>query len=154
MSDETSSVAAPPPARGKNWFGRNWKWLVPLGCFGFLAVFVLFIGGIVALVFGAMKSSDVYKSAVTQAKNHPAVIEALGEPVREGLFVSGTTDIKAQSGEAELSIPLVGSKGKGTLFVVATKSRGEWSYSKLVVEIARTGERINLLEEINEIETL
>ena len=48
------------------------------------------------------------------------------------------------SGNADLTIPISGPKGKGTLYVVATKSAGEWTYSKLVVKIDSTGETIDL----------
>ena len=37
-----------------------------------------------------------------------------------------------------------GPKGKGTIYAVATKSAGEWTYSKLEVKIDSTGETIDL----------
>jgi Cytochrome oxidase complex assembly protein 1 len=62
---------------------------VPLGCFSTAMLFVVFVGSIVLIVFSAVKSSDVYKDALALAKTHPAVIEALGSPVTEGLLLSG-----------------------------------------------------------------
>jgi hypothetical protein len=108
-------------------------------------LFVVFVGSIVVIVFSAVKSSDVYKDALAQAKTHPAVIEALGLPVTEGLLLSGNTNVKGASGEANLSIPVSGPKGKGTIYVAATKSLGRWNYSGLVLEIERTHQRIDLL---------
>ena len=110
---------------------------------GFVFVFV---AAIILIVFGAMKSSDAYKMAVTRAKAHPAVIEALGTPIEEGLFLSGNTNVNGSSGEADLSVPLSGPKGKGTLYVVATKSAGEWNYSKLVFA-KPDGQRVDLLSD-------
>ncbi len=52
------------------------------------------------IVFSAMKSSDVYKDALAQAKAEPAVIEALGSPIKDGMFVSGSTNVNGASGEA------------------------------------------------------
>ena len=120
---------------------------MPLGCLGFLALIFVFVGAIVTLVFGVMKSSDVYKAAVEEAKNHPAVIEALGSPVREGLFVSGSTNTSGSGGDADLAIPLNGRKGKATLYVVAKKTAGKWNYSVLTVKIHQTKQRISLLHE-------
>ena len=94
----------------------------------------------------AMKSSDIYKDALARAKTHPAVNEALGSPVTEGLLLSGNTNVNGASGEANLSIPVAGAKGKGTIYVAATKSLGRWNYSGLVLEIARTHQRIDLLQ--------
>jgi hypothetical protein len=98
------------------------------------------------IVFTAVKSTDVYKDALARAKAHPAVIEALGSPVTEGFFVSGNTNVSGASGEANLSIPIAGPKGNGTIYVAARKSLGQWNYSGLVVEIPKTHQRINLLQ--------
>jgi hypothetical protein len=109
-------------------------------------LFVVFVGSIVLIVFSAMKSSDIYKDALARAKTHPAVIEALGSPVTEGFLLSGNTNVNGASGEANLSIPVSGPKGKGTIYVAATKSLGRWNYSGLVLEIAKTRQRIDLLQ--------
>ena len=98
------------------------------------------------IVFSAVKSTDVYKDAFARAKVHPTVVEALGLPVTEGFLVSGNTNVNGASGEANLSIPIAGPKGKGTIYVAAKKSVGQWTYSGLVVEIAKTHQRINLLQ--------
>jgi hypothetical protein len=139
----------PPPISSTpktNWWKRNWKWFVPLGCFSVVVLFVVFVGSVVLIVFSAVKSSDVYKDALARAKAHPAVIEALGSPVTEGFLVSGNTNVNGASGETNLSIPIAGPKGKGTIYVAAKKSLGQWSYSGLVFEIAKTRQRIDLLK--------
>jgi len=129
-----------------NWWKRNWKWFVPLGCFSIVVLFVVFVGLVVLIVFSAVKSTDVYKDALARAKAHPAVIEVLGSPVTEGFLVSGNTNVNGASGEANLSIPIAGPKGKGTSYVSAKKSLGQWNYSGLVFEIAKTHQRIDLLQ--------
>jgi Cytochrome oxidase complex assembly protein 1 len=129
-----------------NWWKRNWTWFVPLGCFSTLLLFVAFVGSIALIVFSAMKSTDVYKEALARAKANPAVIEALGSPITEGFFVSGSTNVNGASGEAKLSTPISGPSGKGTIYVAASKSLGRWNYSVLIVEIAKTHRRIDLLQ--------
>jgi Cytochrome oxidase complex assembly protein 1 len=109
-------------------------------------LFVAFVASVVLIVFSAVKSTDVYKDALARAKAHPAVIEALGSPTTEGFLVSGNTNVNSASGEANLSIPVSGPKGKGTIYIAATKSLGRWNYSGLVLEIATTHQRIDLLE--------
>jgi len=112
------------PTPRPNWWKRNWKWFVPLGCFSIALLFVVFVGSVVVIVFSAVKSTDVYKDALTRAKSHPAVIEALGSPVTEGFLVSGNTNVNGASGEANLAIPVSGPKGKCTIYVAAKKSLG------------------------------
>ena len=140
--EQTSSPSTARP----NWWKRNWQWFVPAGCLSMLALFVAFVGSIALIVFSAMKSTDVYKDALARAEAHPSVIEALGSPIKEGFLVSGNTNVNGASGEANLSIPISGPKGKGTIYVAANKSLGRWNYSGLVVEIAKTHQRIDLLQ--------
>ena len=94
-----------------------------------------------------MKSSDAYKGALARAKAEPAVVAALGSPIEDGMFVSGSTNVNGASGNANLAIPIHGPKGKATLYVVAEKSLGAWNYSNLVVEVKDTKQRIDLLHE-------
>jgi len=129
----------------KNWWGRNWKWFVPVGCLGSLVVFTGFIVAIMFLVFGMMKSSDAYKDAVTKVKAYPPIQESLGSPIKGGFFIRGNINVSGSSGQADLSIPISGPDGKGTIYVVATKTAGRWGFSTLVVEIKDTKQRINLL---------
>jgi hypothetical protein len=142
--EQPSATVLPIPR--PNWWTRNWKWFVPVGCLSVAALFVVFVGSVVLIVFSAVKSTDVYKDALTRAKTHPAVIEALGSPVTDGFLVSGNTNVNGASGETNLSIPISGPKGKGTIYVAATKSLGRWNYSGLIFEIAKTHQRIDLLQ--------
>lgn len=119
---------------------------MPVTVVTLVVFFVALVGSIALIVFSAIKSTDVYKEALTRAKAHPAVIEAIGLPITEGLLVSGNTSVNGASGEANLSIPISGPNGKATIYVAATKSLGQWNYSGLVAEIEKTHERINLLQ--------
>ena len=139
----------PPPIPSKpagNWWTRNWKWFVPTGCFTVLILFAAFITLIVMIVFSAMKSTDVYRDALAHAKRDPAVVEALGSPIKDGFLLSGNTNVNGAAGESNLAIPISGPKGKGTIYVSANKSLGRWNYSGLVVEVGQTHERIDLLQ--------
>jgi hypothetical protein len=145
MGAMESQTPPPIPSQPKgNWWTRNWKWFVPTGCLTVLILFAAFIALIVMIVFSAMKSSDVYKEALERAKADPAVTEALGSPIKDGLFVSGSTNVNGASGEAKLAIPIYGPKGKATIYVVAKKSAGQWKDTVLAVEIEKTKRRIDL----------
>lgn len=143
---------SPPPLPGRRpkpsttWWQRNWKWFMPV-CFGGVALFVGFIMMIFVAVFGMMKSSDAYKNALTIAKNNQFVKESLGSPIEDGLMVMGNINVNGASGHADLAIPVTGPIGSGTIYVVASKSAGRWTLLELVIDIAATGERIDLLEE-------
>ena len=91
-----------------------------------------------------MKSTDVYKTALTRAKANAEVQAALGTPIKEGWFISGNTHADGASGEANLSIPISGPKGSGTIYLVAEKKAGRWNYSTLEVEVPGRKDRIDL----------
>jgi len=134
----TVDYTQPPQQPGtpqRGWWSRNWKWVVPVGCVGIIAALAAFIGIIMAIVFGAIRSTDAYKGALRAAQNDPRVIAALGTPMKPGLFAGGNVNINGGTGHAEIDIPITGPKGKGTIYAEATKSAGDWTYSVLKVKV-------------------
>jgi hypothetical protein len=71
------------------------------------------------------------------------VATALGRPVEEG-FPSGSINTNNNTGDVDLSIPISGPKGKGTIYVVGTRSGGTWTYSKMSVTIDGAHDTIDL----------
>jgi hypothetical protein len=128
----------------KNWWDRNWKWFVPTGCLSLLVLFGLFIAGIFFGVTSMMKDSDAYKGAMTIVQHDKLVNDRLGNHIESDGMVSGNISINNNTGNCDLQIPIKGSKGKGTLFVVAEK-KGKWKYNKMSVYIEATDEEIDLL---------
>ena len=124
------------------------------GCFASLFVFLI-VGCCLALcagvlfttVFGALRSSDAYKQAIEIAITDPAVIEALGEPIEAGWFVTGSINLQNDAGTADLTIPLNGSRNDGTLYVGANKSGGVWTFVQLEVQVDGRERNIDLLGE-------
>lgn len=130
-----------------NWITRNWKWLVPAGCLGT----IVFCFGCILLffvtLFGILKSSDSYQQAVVRTQESAAAAEALGSPIEAGFWLTGSIEDNGRSGSANLSFPVSGPQGSGTVYVVAQKSAGEWEFMTLELAIKDSGERIDLLAE-------
>lgn len=129
----------------KSWWDRNWKWLIPTGCLSLLILLCLFIAGIFFGVTSMMKESDVYKEVMTEVQHNKIIIEKLGSPIEEEGMASGNISLSNDTGNCDLQIPIKGSKGEGTIFVVAQK-RGNWKYSVKSVYIVATKEKIDLLK--------
>ncbi|HEY4593757.1 MAG TPA: cytochrome c oxidase assembly factor Coa1 family protein, partial [Thermoanaerobaculia bacterium] len=85
------------------------------------------------------------REAVARAEANPQVRAELGEPVREGWWVSGHVRTTGSSGNAALAIPLKGSRRDGTVYAVAHKSAGRWTYDTLEVVVEGRPGRIALL---------
>jgi hypothetical protein len=127
-----------------SWLHRNWKWLLPLGCLSTIVLFIAFAAGIVFLVFGLIARSDVYAHALERARSSSSVVEALGAPIEPGWYLTGSIHVNGPSGDANIAIPISGSRGAGTLYAIATKRAGAWEYEVLEVALASGGERIDL----------
>ena len=133
------------PPRG--WWSRNWKWAVPSGCIALVGGGVGFFVLIFALIFGVMKNTEVYETALYEAQTNPAVIEHLGNRIEDGLLFTGNMEVSPGSGYADIVIPISGQKGSGSLYVQAEKVAGSWQYYTLEVAVHGSDISIDLLEE-------
>ncbi len=145
-------VGHPRPERGalqgrpaKSWWGRNWKWMVPLWVVTPMLLFGGLITLVVLLVFGLVQSTLAYQEALAAARSDVEVTAALGTPIEAGRFVTGNVEVNPGSGYADLVIPISGPKGEGTLYVEAQKARGQWYFTTLEVTVAGTNDSYDLL---------
>ena len=134
---------AEPPMQQPGWFSRNWKWLVPVGCL----VPLMCCGGLTAVTYLAaskmIQSSGAYAEALLKAAQNPEVTAALGAPLTPGFGMSGEVKQNNDSGSADFTVPINGSKGAGTMHVVATRSGGVWKFRTIEVEAG--GKTIDVL---------
>ena len=139
------SFQQPPQQQPKGCLGRNWKWAVPLGCVSLLLVLATVVGGILLFAMSAVKSTDVYQGALKAAQAHPAAVERLGEPIKDGWLVKGNVNFQGGSGSANFEVPLSGPKNSGTLYVRAINEGGAWMFEKLDLAVAGGG-TVSLLD--------
>jgi len=111
-----------------------------LACLTLLCVVLSVIGSVVAI-----RQTEPYATSVELALGSTAVQQALGEPVTVGWFPQGSVNI-ANGGDAELYIPLRGSRASASIRVNGTNVDGEWKYYAIRVDTSE-GEHINLLEQ-------
>ena len=85
------------------------------------------------VIFSFIKSSDEYRGARDKVVSDPRVIAALGSPVKDGYWVSGTVNVRDHTGEADFNFPVSGPNGSARVHAVGTKDRNGWTYSELTV---------------------
>jgi len=129
-----------------NWFSRNWKWFIPVSVLTLLLLAASFVGAVLVLVETSFQHSDFYTQALAKARANPQVAEKIGRPLKAGWMASGNANTSGSSGDADISFPLSGPKGKGTLHLVAKKTAGVWKLETLQVEIEGEAEPIDLLQ--------
>jgi Cytochrome oxidase complex assembly protein 1 len=130
--------------RERSWWGRNWKWVVPLGC---LSPFLL-IGGCVAalaiVLFGSLKNSDAYQKSLEAVRANQEVESVLGAPITPAFFVTGNIFVGNGGGHVDISYDVSGPKGSATVHAVADKKDGAWEFRSIKVFPAESGKRIDV----------
>jgi hypothetical protein len=118
--------------------GKHWKrGLLVIAGLGVL---------VTILVMVTMADSEASKMAFAAAQSNPTVKQRLGEPIKRGLFTSGSIEVSGPSGHADIAIPISGPKGRATLYAVARKSADLWKLDTLQVGFGEETERLDLLK--------
>lgn len=125
-----------------NRYSAAGEWIEPPGLskrqkrvVGILAVASVGLLFVVPLFFGItamMKSSGAYKLTMSTAQASPCVVSSLGSPLEPGWLMTGGIEESDAEGSANLSIPVSGPKGKGSLDVQAEKVGGNWRINSLI----------------------
>ncbi len=93
--------------------------------FSCIAILAAIAGGF-ALSSKHLKSYPFYQQAMTMVRNDPAVIELLGTPIDDSLFVMGTErNFTYGGGLGNVDTSIHGPKGKATLSIFATYDEGQ-----------------------------
>ncbi len=137
----------PDDAPRQGWWQRHWRWAIPLLCVFCLGFFAGVLALFMSVLFGAMRSSDVYITAMQRVRDSPQVVAALGAPIEPAWYLTGNLETSGTSGNADLKIPISGPKGEGELVIAAKKNAGQWTYSTLIVEFDGPRAPIDLLPE-------
>lgn len=136
-----------PDASRQGWWQRHWRWAIPLLCVFCLGFFAGVLALFMSVLFGAIRSSEVYTTAMQRARDNPQVVAALGTPIEPAWYLTGNLETSGTSGNADLQIPISGPKGEGELAIAAEKNAGQWTYSTLIVNVDGQRTPIDLLPE-------
>ena len=125
-----------------SWWKRNWPWLAGAGgaltLLGMIALFIV-------VVFSLLANSEAAKLALATAEANPVVLEKIGPPFATSRWVSGSINLNGSNGTAELSIPISGPKGHGSIETAARKTAGLWQISSLHLQMSDNSPWIDLL---------
>ena len=115
-----------------------------------LVLFFLFPVLILALLFFFRQSSlkrSVADQAIYIAESSPKVAEAIGLPIQPGWPIRGRILSKSGAGNADLQIPLRGSRSEGILNEWAQQNRGKWRICSLSFQASK-GDNLRLVESV------
>lgn len=135
------SPAQPAPAKSSS---GCLKWGL-IGCGVIIVLGAIFVCAIMLIVFGAIKSSHVYKESLRRTRSDSRVIAALGTPIEAGWVVTGTVKSENESGVADINYSVHGPNGRARVHAEASKEAGrEWEFSDITVT-PRNGPPIDVL---------
>jgi hypothetical protein len=83
-----------------------------------------------------IRASYPYKLALQRANESAEVAAKVGSPFRVGWLMSGNLNYNNADGDANLSIPISGAKGRGRIVVIAKEHANRWSFETLEVDVA------------------
>ncbi|MEI9415188.1 cytochrome c oxidase assembly factor Coa1 family protein [Mesorhizobium sp. Cs1321R2N1] len=134
-------------ARGSRWAWRNRAWrdaeqfrkTQRNWAIAGLAVWVVGMGGVAAMFVTIpylLKGGDAYHMTMDAIRADDRVKTAIGEDLADNFWIGGNVFINANgSGDAQFSIPVHGTKGRGTAYSHAVRTAGKWSMRLLVVRV-------------------
>jgi len=141
---DAQSASINKPAK-RSWWGRHWKWAVPVGCLTPILICGGFFTLIFSLVFGLMKSSHPYEDSLATLQADQRVISALGSPIDANFLVMGEINLHNQSGNADITYSVTGPQDSAGVHVVASKAAGQWTYQTFTVIPESTSQPIDML---------
>lgn len=115
---------------------RDIWWLLVLGSFVLV---------VISVYQGRFKTTEAYDEALVAARTDPALIEAIGRPIHEGLFPNG--EYAGSSGCWRFDIPVSGPEGSATVHVLQRYDPEGSEYTYMVADLERSERRIDLLGE-------
>lgn len=134
----------PEPVQ-KRWLERHPLWKIPLGCLTLFLLVAVFVTVLFTIITASFRSSDVFKEAMARAEANSDVRAQIGEPIRASRLMSGHLNVSGNAGDADLSIPISGPRGKAVIHAVASKSGGVWRFTVLQVNVEGQAEVVDLL---------
>jgi hypothetical protein len=134
-----------PKPMQKNWLDQHPRWKIPLGFVTLIFLMAVFVAVLLTIVTMSLHRSDVYKQAMAKTTEDLQVREQIGEPVQSAWIISGQLQVNGSSGDANLSIPISGPRGKGLIRAVAHKTGGVWRFRYLQVSVEGQPGNIDLL---------
>jgi heme/copper-type cytochrome/quinol oxidase subunit 2 len=129
----------------KSWLEQNPYWKIPFGCLTLIFLIALFVVVLMTVITTSFRNSDVYKQALAQAASNSQVRLQIGEPLKPAWLISGQLNVSGSTGNANLSIPISGPRGKGTIRAIANKTGRVWRFTYLQISVDGHPASIDLL---------
>nr|WP_321230470.1 cytochrome c oxidase assembly factor Coa1 family protein [uncultured Psychroserpens sp.] len=139
--------------QNRNWWQRNWKWLIPstVIMFGLLMFLFSGLGGAATDISKAYVEKDLYNNAFEKVKANDKASEVLGElqPIDNLAILEGAVNYSNDNKTIKSSIRIVGPKARGKLDIIADKVDDVWVYKLIKVRVKQPKDQKQTIEVLN-----
>lgn len=133
----------------KKWFQRNGKLLLSLVVIAVLTftLFISFMFGHLGDLGKAYAEPQLYNGALKLAQQNKQVIELLGqlESIGKIAILEGNVEYNNDNSQVDLSVRVIGSKGKANMHVIANRINKAWEYKKISIRIKNPPEKRGII---------
>jgi hypothetical protein len=134
-----SGVVVTPEQLARAMTGDRWRLVIIIG------LFLTFFMAIMLLVETIFRRSDPYALGLSALTQDAAVIQALGEPLKPGLFIGGNISEQNEGGCAAMDFSLRGPRAQGDAHVNAIKTEGIWHLTQVWIELPVGAQKIEVV---------
>lgn len=132
----------------KNWWQRNWKWVMPVGALAliFIILNVINIGGMPDFA-QAYNDPELCQNAVDMANKNERVNTVLGtiEPIDKLAIMEGNAKYSNKGNAVDITARITGTKGSAKMDFSADKVAGKWQYKWIKIRIKKPEEQIRIV---------
>lgn len=137
----------------KNWWNKNWKWIVPFLGIIIISTFTISTTDIGENTFDIVKAyadPDLVDGALFLAQENDEIKQLLGElkPIDKMAIVEGNVKYSNNDTSIDISVRVKGSKGKGRMRIFADRIRDKWEYKEIIIGIKKRNKTIIIVERI------
>ncbi len=134
----------------RNWWRRNWKWLLPTSAILCCITFFFLMTGNTTFRYGSVfVQPNLVNNALKKANENDRVKEKLGELLPHDFFrlLEGEVQYLNNDNSVAITVGVIGSKGRGKLDILANRKDKRWEYKKITIRIKKPKkEMIKILE--------
>jgi hypothetical protein len=134
-----------PSPQNQSWLDQHPHWKILVGGLIVLGLLLLLVGAAVFGTMASVRSSSPYQEAISRLYASPQVIEALGEPLQTGFIFFGSYQGHGYSGEEDFKLRVSGPKGRGALYVCASRNNNRWRTDIMRFSVDGSSEAVDLL---------
>lgn len=134
----------------ESWFRRHRLWVFLLsGLFLVGATVVAIVSNFSDFAQTAI-NTGLCNEAIVAANQNNDVVEKLGnlQPVDQMAILEGNAVYSENGNHAEITVRVVGEKGKAKMDIVADKQSGKWNYKTIRIRIKNPSETIEVLNKL------